>query len=155
MPQPISARYLLPLCLTACLAAPIAYAQTASSPEENASVARRMIAYERDSSDVVPNLEYLSDMIGPRLTGSERLKRANNWTAEKMKGYGLENVHLEAWTIPRGWERGTAEARLVAPNGLPVTLAQMAWTPGLHKLNSPVVVFTATTESDFAAYKGN
>lgn len=154
MPQPIPTCFLLSLCVATLLSASVVDAQTSSSPEESASVAQRMIAYERDSSDVVPNLEYLSDMIGPRLTGSERLKRANDWTAEKMKGYGLENVHLEAWTIPRGWERGVVEARLAAPNGLPVTLAQMAWTPGLRKVNAPVVVFSATTESDLAAYKG-
>ena len=59
------------------------------------------------------NLQYLSDVIGPRLTGSENLEQANNWTAEKMKAYGLENVRLEPWEIPVGWERGKAthEAR--------------------------------------------
>ena len=62
------------------------------------------------------NLTYLSDMIGPRLTGSESLKRANDWTIEKMKSYGLSNVHLEPWTIPTGWERGTAYAKIVEPN---------------------------------------
>jgi carboxypeptidase Q len=144
------------LCLTLSLLAALAsvQAQNAGTPDEFRDAARRMIAYERDSSDVMTNLEYLSDIIGPRLTGSERLKRANDWTAAKMREYGLANVHLEPYTIPHGWERGPVEARIVQ-NGLPIAAAQMAWTPGTHgKITGPVVLFAPRTEADFAAYKG-
>jgi len=40
------------------------------------------------------NLQYLSDVIGPRLTGSSAARRANDWTLERFKAYGLE-AHLE------------------------------------------------------------
>ncbi|HLV79589.1 MAG TPA: hypothetical protein VKT32_04880, partial [Chthonomonadaceae bacterium] len=85
-----------------CLAA----APRPSVPEKVLAVDKTLISEERGSSEVLDNLEYLSDIIGPRLTGSENLRRANDWTAEKMRQYGLENVHLEPYTIPRGWERG-------------------------------------------------
>jgi len=49
----------------------------------------------REHSEVMQNLEYLSDSIGARLTGSPLTKQANDWTAAKMKEYGLVNVHLE------------------------------------------------------------
>ena len=49
----------------------------------------------RDHSEVMQNLEYLSDNIGARLTGSAQLKHANDWTAETFRKYGLTNVHLE------------------------------------------------------------
>jgi hypothetical protein len=48
------------------------------------------------------NLRYLSDEIGGRLTGSPQLEKANKWTAERMKEYGLENVRLEPWRCPTG-----------------------------------------------------
>src|SRR5437773_591582 len=81
-------------------------------------------AAAKDGSELMKNLTYLSDEIGPRLTGSAALKRANDWTAEKMKSYGLVNVHLEAWTIPVGWERGPASARIIEPNnGRALTVA--------------------------------
>src|ERR1051326_5446786 len=115
----------------------------------------RMIAYERDYSEVMANLAYLSDMIGPRLTGSDRLKRANEWTAEKMKAYGLENVHLEPYTIPRGWERGPVEARILEPNGLPVSAVQVAWNPATHgAVRGPIVLFSPQSEEDLAPMKG-
>src|SRR5580765_1825747 len=77
----------------------------------------------RDHSEAMQNLEYLSDSIGPRLTGSLLLKRANDWTAEKMKEYGLVDVHLEPWTIAHSCTRGTAKGRIVAPAEHSLTIA--------------------------------
>ncbi len=134
----------------------LALAQTPAPPsDESLALPRQIIAMERDHSDVMDNLEYLSDRIGPRLTGSARLYEANQWVAEKMKAYGLENVHLEPYTIPCGWERGRVEARIIAPNTFNVSAAQYAWTPGTHgKIIGNVVVFAPETEADFAAYRG-
>src|SRR5262249_23132091 len=92
---------------------------------------KKIIEDVKQNKEIIPNLTYLNDVIGRRLTGSETLKRANDWTAQKMKEYGLENVHLEGWTIPVGWERGTVNARLVEPDtGRTLTMASRAWTPG-------------------------
>jgi hypothetical protein len=68
----------------------------------------QILSEVREHSEAMQNLEYLSDNIGPRLTGSSQLKQANDWTAAKMKEYGLVNVHLEPWTIAHSWTRGTA-----------------------------------------------
>src|SRR5262249_25114323 len=64
------------------------------SPEAAAALAldKKLIAEAKQGSEIMTNLGYLSDVIGPRLTGSPALKRANEWTAEKMKSYGLSNV---------------------------------------------------------------
>lgn len=102
------------------------------------------------------NLQHLCDVIGPRLTGSAKLKKANEWTAEKMKEYGLTNVKLEPWEIPVGWERGTASMKLLEPNaGKELTVAAAAWTPGTKgKIAGPVVYIDAKTKDDLAKYKG-
>ena len=60
----------------------------------------RLIGQATHESSIIPNLTQLSDEIGHRLTGSASLKRACDWAAEKMKGYGLTEVRLEPWTIP-------------------------------------------------------
>ena len=41
-------------------------------------------------------LSYLTDVIGPRLTGSPNLKHANEWTRDKLTAWGLTNAMLEA-----------------------------------------------------------
>jgi carboxypeptidase Q len=116
----------------------------------------KIIAEENKSSEIMANLQYISDVIGPRLTGSANLKRANEYAAEKMKSYGLENVHLEPWSIPVGWERGTATLKVTEPeNGKSLTVASYAWAPGTKgKLEGDVVVVQANTAKELEAYKG-
>src|SRR5438309_5773337 len=109
----------------------------------------------REHSEAMPNLEYLSDNIGPRLTGSPQLKQANDWTADQMKEYGLVNVHLEPWTIAHSWTRGTANARIVSPAVHPLTIASAGWAPGTNGVvRGPVVYFDAKTIADFEKFKG-
>jgi Zn-dependent M28 family amino/carboxypeptidase len=109
----------------------------------------------RDHSEAMPNLEYLSDNIGPRLTGSPQLKQANDWTVDQMKKYGLVNVHLEPWTIAHSWTRGTAKARIVAPTEHALTIASAGWAPGTPgAVRGPVVYVDAKTKEDLAKFKG-
>jgi hypothetical protein len=73
-----------------------------------------------------------------------------------MRAYGLSNVHLEGWTIPVGWERGSASLRIVEPdNGRALTVAAMGWTPGTKgRIIGDVVVLKARNSTELAAYKG-
>ena len=81
---------------------------------------RRILAEVADHSEQLQNLEYLSDRIGPRLTGSDALKRANEWTAQRFRDYGLANVHLESWSIAHAWKRGWGSLVItMAPRSLP------------------------------------
>jgi hypothetical protein len=130
-------------------------APTTSSPEALA-LDQKIISLAKGGSELMTNLAYLSDVIGPRLTGSAALKRANEWTAEKMRGYGLTSVALEGYTIPMGWERGNATARIIEPdNGRTLSLAAVGWTPGTNgKVEGEVMIVTARTSAELAALKG-
>src|SRR5712671_654727 len=73
-------------------------------------------------------LAELSDDIGSRVTGSPAERKAEEWGAAKMKAIGLENVHLEKYTIWKGWTRGTADAQLMAPTAHKLHVDAMGWT---------------------------
>jgi len=73
-------------------------------------------------------LTELSDDIGSRVTGSPAERKAEEWGAAKMKALGLENVHMEKYTIWRGWTRGSAEAELLAPVRHKLHVDAMGWT---------------------------
>lgn len=73
-------------------------------------------------------LTELSDDIGARVTGSPADHKAEQWGMEKMKTIGLENVHLEKYTIWKGWTRGTAQAELLAPVTRALHVDAMGWT---------------------------
>jgi hypothetical protein len=142
--------------LPVSLAQPPAKQEPLSPEAQKAQLDQKIIAEAKSGSDIMANLTYLSDVIGPRLTGSAALKKANDWTAEKMKKYGLKKVHLEAWTMPEGWERGIAVGRVIEPNnGRTLTLASMGWTPGTKgKIQGDVVFIKAEKVADLDAYKG-
>jgi len=80
-------------------------------------------------SEVMQNLAYLSDMIGPRLSGSPAMKKANDWTMERFKAYGLSS-QLESYVFGVTWERGVASLRLVEPFSRSITAHSWAWTAG-------------------------
>src|SRR2546430_9199554 len=64
---------------------PKAVALAVGADDPAVALDKKLIAQAKDGSEVMANLTYLSDVIGPRLTGSPNLKRANEWAAEKMK----------------------------------------------------------------------
>ena len=108
-----------------------------------------------EHSELIENLEYLSDRIGPRLTGSALLKQANDWTAEMFRKYGLTNVHLEPYAIAHAWTRGTAKARILAPTEHPLTIASAAWSPNTKgTVRGQVVYFDAKKPEEFAKFHG-
>lgn len=115
----------------------------------------RILAEIQNNSEAMANLEYLSDSIGARLSGTAGLKRANDWTKQKFTEYGLTNVHLEPWTVARPWTRGTAHARITAPAEHSLTIASAAWSPGTPgAVHGTVVYFDAKDKKDFAKFHG-
>jgi hypothetical protein len=92
------------------------------------------------------NLEELTDGIGPRLTGSERLRTAEAWAMDKFKGYGAVNVHEEAYDFGPSWTRGHDWGRVLNLNGMDLHLAAMAWSPTTKGVvKGEVVVLQAKT----------
>src|SRR5258708_3388551 len=152
-------RRVVPFVFAAVLVLAAVRTGSARSAEEEASAVAsadaQIFSEIRDHSQAMENLEYLSDEIGARLTGSPQLKQANDWTAAKFREYGLTNVKLEPWTIAHSWTRGTARARIVSPAEHPLTIAAAGWSPGTKGIvRGPVVYFDAKTKDDFGKFHG-
>ncbi len=72
----------------------------------------------------------LSDGIGPRLTGSPNMAKANAWTRDTLTAIGLENAHLEDWgEFGFGWQQINTWARMVTPDPEPLWLQAAPWSP--------------------------
>ena len=57
-------------------------------------------------SQVMDLISYLTDVYGPRLTGSPNLKNAAEYAVGKMSEWGVSNPHLESWgPFGKGWSR--------------------------------------------------
>ena len=109
------------------------------------------------NSQVMQTISYLTDVIGPRLTSSTGMKRANEWTRDQMAKWGMQNAKLEAWgPFGRGWTLKNFSAQVVEPQMFPVIAFPKAWSPSTKgAVTGEVVHFQAKTEADFAKYKGS
>jgi len=74
-------------------------------------------------------LAWLTDRIGPRLSGSENLERAVRWCADEMRRDGLENVRPEKAMVPH-WLRGEGSGRILAPAPHPMALLALGMSDG-------------------------
>ncbi len=108
------------------------------------------------NSQVMQTLSELTDEIGPRLTGSPNMKKANQWTRDQMSKWGLENAHLEAYgPFGRGWVNEACFVRMMEP--YPATLVALpeAWTPGTNGVvRAKVVRAKIEKKEDFEKYRG-
>src|SRR6478736_5694702 len=65
------------------------------------------------NSKIMDTASGLMDFVGARLTGSPNMKRANEWTRDKLKDFGLSNAHLESWgPFGRGWSYQECTVRM-------------------------------------------
>jgi len=107
-------------------------------------------------SHVMEFASALADDIGPRLTGSPSLKRANEWTRDQFTAMGCSNAHLEDWgEFGMGWQQLNTWLRMTSPDTA-VFIAQAApWSPSTKgAVTAPAVWADIKEESDFEKYKG-
>jgi hypothetical protein len=129
---------------------------TAVSGGGEAKAVTQAILEEIDKhSELMANLEYLCDMIGPRLTGSPGLNKASHWTRDRLRQYGLVNAHLEPWTIERAWTRGEARGRVTMPVEQRILVESAGWSPSTKgPERGPVIHVKAQSTDELSPYKG-
>jgi carboxypeptidase Q len=151
-------------------------AQPPDIKKEYQQAATQIVGAALVETEAYDNLDYLSNRIGNRLSGTPQLDQAIEWAVAKMKADGLENVHTEAAKVPH-WVRGAESAEIVAPlhrtlsmlglggsvgtppEGISAEVVQVRSYEELDKLGESVkgkiVLFNAPMRTDinpFAAY---
>ena len=99
---------------------------------------------------------YLSDVIGPRPTGSPEIDRANKWAATKMREWGLTNVALEPYeNFGVGWALRYVSAHLLKPHYAPLIAVSVEWgSSTAGKITGQPIYVDIQSKEDFAKYKG-
>ena len=87
------------------------------------------------NSKILQTVHILTDLYGPRLTGSPNLKAAGEWVIEQTQQWGLKNGKLEPWDFGAaygraGWTNDHLSAHLVSPVKDALVVEALAWTPG-------------------------
>jgi len=144
-------RSLLALVLLTALPASVFAAEEAVDLE--------MVTRIRDegftNSKVMDTIGYLTDVIGPRVTGSPQMREANDWTRQRLESWGLVNAHLEGWTFGRGWSLERSVVQMVKPAPATLVAFPRAFTPGTDgPRRGKVVKVKIESEADAEKYRG-
>jgi hypothetical protein len=118
-----------------------------------------MLARIRDEglnrSQVMDHVSWLSDVYGPRLTGSPQIQQASEWAMKKLTDWGLTGVHQEKWAFGKGWSLVRFSAHMVEPQVQPIIGFPHEWSAGTKGIvTADVVRAQITSEAEFARYHG-
>lgn len=109
-----------------------------------------------DNSKVMDIAFHLTDVNGPRLSGSPGLLKASNWAKTEMTKWGLTSAALEPWgEFGKGWELQKSYVAMTAPYYKPLIAYPKTWTKGSAGLKSaPILLIKAKDSVELASYKG-
>ena len=144
------------LCMTLLISPLSAFAQgPAATPDPDIQAKIRKEGME--NSQIMKTMHYLTDVYGPRLTGSPNHKAAGEWVIKQMASWGFSNGHLEPWDFGHvGWLNERATGHVLSPYKEPLVLETLAWTPStngtvrgqVYQMIPP----TSPTEDEFKAF---
>lgn len=108
------------------------------------------------NSKVMEHLSYLTDVNGPRLTGSPGYQSAAEWVVKRLTEYGVMKPRLEKWgPFGRGWSYSRFSAHMVNPTYAPLIGFPLAWTPGTNgTVTAEPILAVIKKDEDFAKFKG-
>ncbi len=85
------------------------------------------------NSQVMKTLQVLTDVYGPRLTGSPQMKAAGEWAAAEMTRWGMQNAAQDPWDFGRpGWSSERAYGFITSPVQDSLVFEVLAWTPSTN-----------------------
>jgi carboxypeptidase Q len=108
------------------------------------------------NSHVMEYASALVDGIGPRLTGSPNLKRANEWTLDQLTAMGCTNSHLEDWgEFGMGWQQLNTWVRMTSPDTAVFIAQAVPWSPSSPgPVSGQAVWVQVKNDEDLERYKG-
>jgi hypothetical protein len=141
------------------------FAQTSG---EDKDIRERIRKEGMEHSQIMKTMHVLTDVYGPRLTGSPNHKGAAEWAVKQMTDWGLQNAHLEPWDFGHpGWLNERLTAHIISPIKDVLSCEVLAWTPstrGAIRANARQLILperpsqeqlTAFLEKEKAAVRGH
>lgn len=130
----------------------------AQNPQESIDLAAIEKIKEEgiNNSQLMESLFYLTDIHGPRLTGSPGYKQAAEWARDKLYEWGINNAHIEGASLfGRGWSLNRFSAQVIEPKVFPLIAYARAWSPGTGGVVSGDAVFLdEKKDSTLESYRG-
>ncbi|MEZ5292715.1 MAG: M20/M25/M40 family metallo-hydrolase [Vicinamibacterales bacterium] len=144
-------RFLPLLILVTALGLPLG----AQSPGLDPATIARVREEARTHSKAYEHVWWLSEALGPRVTGTPAFAKASDWVMQQFRTWGLANVHQERWPFGQGWTIEHFAATMLAPQPSVLIGLPRAYSPSTAGVvTSDVVHVRVEREADLAAYRG-
>jgi hypothetical protein len=144
--------------IAACIIAALAVSPFAQTVTDEADLkALGLIKQEAtERSQLMETAGYLTDVYGPRLTGSPQLKAAADFILQRLITWKLQNSRYERFgPFGPGWTNDRFVALALAPDAYGLLAYPKAWTPGTPgDVIADAVLAPVETERDFDRYRG-
>src|SRR5688572_13993708 len=132
----------------------VTLAAQAPEPVDTAAIAK-IREQGLKQSKVMDHLFQMTDVHGPRLTGSPGFESAGDWAVATLKSWGLQNARKERWAYGTGWSLTAFHATMTAPQTMPIIGLPKAWSTGTNgRVTADVVRPVITTAEEAANWKG-
>ncbi|HSM60183.1 MAG TPA: M20/M25/M40 family metallo-hydrolase [Longimicrobiales bacterium] len=144
------------LVLPALLAMAVPATAQVAQEAVDLTVVQRIREEGLERSQVEQLARHLTEVIGPRLTGSPGMREANEWTADKFREWGLVGIEIEPWgEFGRGWVSEDYAGRILTPFEQPLHGHPLAWTGSTNgTVRGHAVVVRAESAADLERYRG-
>jgi carboxypeptidase Q len=126
----------------------------AQSPVDLGTIARIKQA-ALTTSQVMDHVSWLSDVYGPRVSGTPQFQQASEWAMKRFTEWGFSNVHEERFAFGQGWRIERFSAHLIEPQVQPIIGSPRWYSPSTKgAVIADVVRADIGSEADFAKYTG-
>jgi len=129
---------------------------TAQTEKVDLDVVKQFREEGMERSKVMETISFLTDVYGPRLTGSPETKVAGQWAKGRLEEWGMANVNLEPWgPFGRGWSLQSYSANVTAPSFFSLIAYPKAWTPSTPStIKGEPIYFDVSSKEDLEKYRG-
>lgn len=143
------------LAIVAMCLMQVSFADPLLEEKVDTAVVSKIRTEELEHSQVMDVLSWLTDVNGPRLTGSPGHVHAAEWVKNKLTSWGIENARLEAWgPFGKGWTLKSYSANVTEPAPFPLISYPKAWSPGTGSASGEVIYFSPETDSALETFRG-
>jgi carboxypeptidase Q len=100
--------------------------------QANISVIERISQEALQNSQVMEHAFFLSDVYGPRLTGSPGFQAAGTWVMKRLQEFGLKNVRKEQIGWGRGWSYKKFSVHMLEPQRAALIGSPGPWSSSVN-----------------------
>src|SRR5581483_6719527 len=145
-----------PVCTAVLIVVSLSVAALHASAQDSDLTAISAIRREGlQRSQVRDILSWISDVYGPRVTGTPAMLKASDWALARFAAWHLANIHREYWRVGEGWSLRRFAMHMVEPQTMPIIGMPLAWTPGTNgEVRAEALHLQLENEEDLTAWKG-